>query len=207
MKKKIIIFLSIAFLIVIIVTAYAIYVSFSTVKPATEKINQGLETAFSKIVRIPTESIPRPSLDFRQVTYLWEMETLDKEVIEVRFTYTPSYASQDQEITAVLEMTEKGDPSIFDKVLPALVADDQSLNSARDPQKANFDANEKAGYSKLEIAEDSRGDKTIKLSWIYQKEKLNENLKNDYRKIDQLPVSLLRILYAVPGFLVSLVSG
>lgn len=205
MKKKIIISLSTAFLIVILVIAWAIYTSFSTIKPATESINKNLLSVFGKIVRIP-EVIP-PSLDFSKVSYLWEMETLDKEVIEVRFSYTPSYTSQDQEITAVLEMTEKGDPSIFDKVLPALVADDQSLITARDPQRANFGPNEKAGYSKLEIAKDSRGDKTIKLSWIYQKEKLDENLKNDYRKINQLPVSLLGILYAVPGFLVSLVSG
>lgn len=205
MKKKIIIIASILFVSTIVVSAWAIYTSFSTVKPTTESINKNLLSVFGKIVRIP-EVIP-PSLDFSKVSYLWEMETLDKEVIEVRFSYTPAYTSQDQEITAVLEMTEKGDPSIFDKVLPALVADDQSLITARDPQRANFGPNGKAGYSKLEIAKDSRGDKTIKLSWIYQKEKLDENLKKDYRKIEQLPVSLLRILYAVPGFLVSLVSG
>lgn len=205
MKKKIIIIASILFVSTIVVSAWAIYTSFSTVKPTTESINKNLRNTFGKIVRIP-DVIP-PSLDFSQVVYLWEMETLDKEVIEVRFSYTPAYTSQDQEITAVLEMTEKGDPSIFDKVLPALVADDQSLITARDPQRANFGPSEKAGYSKLETAKDSRGDKTIKLSWIYQKEKLDENLKKDYRKIEQLPVSLLRILYAVPGFLVSLVSG
>lgn len=205
MKNKIIIFLSTAFLIIIIVTAWAIYISFSTVKPTTESINKNLLITFGKIVRIP-DVIP-PSLDFSQVAYLWEMETLDKEVIEVRFTYTPSYASQDQEITAVLEMTEKGDPSIFDKVLPALIADDQSLNTARDPQRANFGPSERAGYSKLEITKDSRGDKTIKLSWIYQKENLDENLKNDYQKIGTLPDSALKILYGIPGFLVNLVKG
>lgn len=205
MKKEILITSVTLLVLLIAVFAWAIYTSFSTVKPTTESISKNLLITFGKIVRIP-DAIP-PSLDYSQVTYLWEMETLDKEVIEVRFTYTPSYLSSDREIVAFLEMTEKGDPSIFDKVLPALVADDQSLNTARDPQKANFGANEKAGYSKLEIAKDSRGDKTIKLSWIYQKEKLDENLKKDYRKIEQLPEPLLRILYAVPGFLVSLVSG
>lgn len=205
MKKKIIITATTLLVLLIAAFAWAIYTSFSTVKPTTESINKNLLSMFGKIVRIP--GVIPPSLDFSKVSYLWEMETLDKEVIEVRFSYTPSYTSQDQGITAVLEMTEKGDPSIFDKVLPALVADDQSLNTARDPQKANFGPSEKAGYSKLEITKNSRGDKTIKLSWIYQKENLDENLKNDYQKIDKLPVSMLRILYAVPGFLVSLVSG
>lgn len=207
MKKKIIISLSTAFLIIIIVTAWAIYTSFSTVKPATEKINQGLETAFSKVVRIPTESIPRPSLDFREITYLWEMETLDKEVIEVRFSYTPSYAAGDKEVTAILEMTEKGDPSIFDKVLPALVADEQSLVTARDPQKANFGPNEKALYSKLAIEKNSRGDKTIKISWFYDKDKISENFKEEYQKIAKYPKTALETLYSIPSFLVSLVRG
>lgn len=188
-------------------TAWAIYASFSTVKPATEKINKGLETAFSKVVRIPVESIPRPSLDFEEITYLWEMETLEKEVIEVRFRYTPSYPSEDKEVIATLEMTEKGDPSIFDKVMPALVADEQSLNSARDPQKANFGPNEKAGYSKLEIAKDSRGDKTVKIKWTYDKNLINNNLKEDYQKIAKYPNSILETLYALPSFLVGLVKG
>lgn len=207
MKKKIIIFLSAAFLIIIIVTAWAIYISFSTVKPATEKINQGLETAFGKIVRIPTESIPRPSLDFREVTYLWEMETLEKEVIEVRFSYTPSYTSGEKEIIAVLEMTEKGDPSIFDKVLPALISDNQSLDTALDPQKANFGPNERAGYSKLAITKDSRNDKTIKITWSYKKEELEDELKSQYQKLSNLPEPALRTFYAIPGFLISLVKG
>ena len=205
MRKRFIITAIIFFVLLITAAAWVIYVSFAIVKPTTQSINRNLLTVFGKIVRIP-EVLP-PSLDFSQVSYLWEMETLDKEVIEVRFTYTPSYTSQDQEITAVLEMTEKGDPSIFDKVLPALIADSQSLDTARDPQKANFGPSEKAGYSKLEITKDSKGDKTIKISWTYQKENLNENLKNDYQKIGKFPESLLRILYAIPGFLVSLVRG
>lgn len=207
MKKKIIIFLSTAFLITTIVTAWAIYTSFSTVKPATEKIDKGLETVFSKIVRIPTEMIPRPSRDFSQISYLWEMETLDKEVIEVRFSYTPSYTSDDKEVIAILEMTEKGDPSIFDKVMPALVADEQSLNSARDPQKANFGPNEKALYSKLAITKDLRGDKTVKITWIYNKDKMSESFKEEYQKIAKYPRSILQIFYSIPSFLVNLVKG
>lgn len=207
MKKKLLIAFGIILIVVIVTIAWAISTAFTTVKPTTEKINVGLETAFSKVVRIPKVSISRPSLDFSQTTYLWEMETLEKEVIEVRFSYTPAYTSEDKEITAVLEMTEKGDPSIFDKVLPALVADEQSLNTARDPQKVNFGASEKALYSKLAIVKDSRGDKTIKISWIYNKNQISENFKEEYQRIEIYPKPILETLYSIPGFLVSLVKG
>lgn len=207
MKKKILITLAIFLIIFISAIAWAISIAFTTVKPATEKIDEGLEAVFSKIVRIPKESIPRPSRDFSQIVYLWEMETLEREVIEVRFSYTPSYASEDKEIIGVLEMTEKGDPSIFDKVLPALIADDQSLNSARDAQKANFGPSEKALYSKLAIEKDSRGDKTIKISWFYSKDKASENFKEEYQKIAKYPKSVLQSLYGIPSFLVNLVKG
>lgn len=207
MKKKIIILLTFLLILCLALLIWAITSAFNTVKPATEKIDEGLEKVFSKVVRIPKESIPRPSRDFSQTTYTWEMETLEKEVIEVRFSYTPSYASGDEEIVAILEMTEKGDPSIFDKVLPALVADEQSLDSARDAQKANFSANDKAGYSRLEIIKDSRGDKSVKITWIYKKDQLNENIKEDYLKIGKYPPAILETLYTIPNFLVSLVKG
>ena len=104
-------------------------------------------------------------------------------------------------------MTEKGDPSIFDKVLPALVADEQSLNSARDVQKANFGPSEKALYSKLAIEKDSRGDKTIKISWFYDKDEASENFKEEYQKIAKYPKSVLQSLYGIPSFLIDLVKG
>lgn len=207
MKKKIIIGLVILIVAAIAILVWAIKTAFTTVGPATERIDKGLEAAFSKIVRIPVESIPRPSREFGQITYLWEMETLDKEVIEVRFKYTPSYTSQENEVIATLEMTEKGDPSIFDKVLPALVADEQSLNTARDPQKANFSASEKALYSKLEITKDSRGDKTTKLVWTYNKEQVGKDIKEDYLKLAKYPQSILETLYTIPSYLRDLVKG
>lgn len=207
MKKKILTAFGVLLVIFIAAIAWAISTAFTTVKPATEKINNGLETAFTKVVRVPKENIPRPSIDFSQITYLWEMETLEKEVIEVRFSYTPAYTAEEKEVTAYLEMTEKGDPSIFDKVLPALIADEQSLNTARDPQKANFGPNEKALYSKLDIVKNARGDKTIKIIWIYNKDQISENFKQDYQKLENYPQPVLETLYSIPNFLVSLVRG
>ncbi len=207
MKKKILILFGVLLIIFTAGIAWVISLAFNTIKPGTEKINSSLETSFSKVVRIPIGNIPRPSIDFSQTTYLWEMETLDREIIEVRFSYTPAYTSEEKDIFAVLEMTEKGDPSIFDKVLPALVADEQSLNTARDPQKANFGPNDKAGYSKLEIAKDIRGDKTIKIKWTYEKNKISENFKGEYQKLEIYPKPVLEILYSIPSFLVSLVKG
>lgn len=186
---------------------WAIKTAFTTVEPITQKIDKGLEAAFTRTVRIPVDSIPRPSREFGQITYLWEMETLDKEVIEVRFTYTPAYTAEQKEVVSSLEMTEKGDPSIFDKVLPALLADEQSLTSARDPQKANFGASEKAGFSKMAIAKDARGDKTIKITWTYNKEEIGKDIKEDYQKLEKYPTWMLENLYSIPGYLRDLVKG
>src|SRR3990167_10848267 len=92
---------------------WAIYLSFSVVRPTTEQINKQLASqVFSRIIRIP-EGIQRPGYEFGQTRYFWEMETNQKEVTGINFTYNPAFIKTEDKITASLQMPENGDPSIF----------------------------------------------------------------------------------------------
>lgn len=206
MKKKILIVLSLIILIGIASAVWAISQAYTVVKPTADTINKNLEENFSKIVRIP-ELIPRPNIDFSNVVYSWEMETTEKEVIGVNFSYTPSFLKEENQIVATLQIPENGDPSIFDKVLPALISDDQSLNGARDPLKENLGPSDKAKYLKINITRDPKSLKATKIVWVYNKEMLSEETKKNYQKLNNYPQPVLKFLYSLPSFLISLAKG
>jgi len=185
---------------------WAIYTSFVIVKPTTQLINEKLaSTVFSKIVRIP-QGIPRPSYDFVQTGYSWEMETNAGEVTGIRFSYTPSFTKNDNDIIVTLEMPENSDPSIFTKVLPAVIADAQTLKSATDPLKQNLNGNKNVGFEKIALEKDKKNNQTIKVSWKYSKENLPEEIKKLYGKLNY-PQALLKTFYKIPNFLLSLAKG
>lgn len=206
MKRSVIIatVLLILFFSVLIITAEII--SFATVKPTARSINDSLANYFSKIVRIP-KGIPPPSYDFDQTTYFWEMETLEKEVIGVRFKHQTGFSKNQDAIEVTLEMPQNGDPSIFGKVLPAIIADSQSLNSAQDPKKANLSENQQIGYKSIELELKESTGQTTKITWIIPKSNLTEDLKSLYNKFYNYPEPILRFLYALSEFTLGLFRG
>lgn len=205
MKKYILISLAAIFVLLILFFVWVVQMSFTKIKPTTEVINQKLASeVFLKIIRIP-EGIQRPSFDFEKTAYMWEMETSAGEVTSVIFSYTPAFDKNSKEITAVLEMPEDGDSSIFTKVLPAVIADEQSLKSALDPEKANFGASEQARFSKLALSI-NKNKQTTKIMWTIPKENLPQNIKEEYSKLSY-GAKTLKKLYSLPGFIIGIFKG
>jgi hypothetical protein len=205
-KKKLLIAAVVAILILIFLLVATIISSFTVVKPTTQSIDQKLAQKMASIVRIP-QGIPLPSHDFEETVYFWEMETLEKEVIGVRFKYQTGFSKNEDKIEAVLEMPEKGDPSIFNKVLSAVIADRQSLEAAQDPQKANLSVNQSVGYQQIRLAVKPETKQTIKIIWDFDKTSLGEDLHRDYLKLERFPTFLLKILYGLPNLIIGLFSG
>ena len=206
MKKFAIIFAAIVAIFLISAIAAGIVISFTVVKPTTKAINQKLVEHFAKIVRIPQGILP-PNIGFDLTSYSWEMETIEKEVTGVKFSYNPVFVRSQNVILATLEMPEGGDVSIFNKVLPAVVADKQSVDSAINVEKANLSANQDAGYSKINLSIKPETKQTIKITWEYDKSKLGNDLSQDYAKLAKYPPSLLRIFYGLPHLIIGLLGG
>jgi hypothetical protein len=206
-KKAIIIsVVSIAVFLIVLVVA-AVVISFTQVKPTVENINQKLsQQVLAKVVRIP-EKIAPPIRGFDEVTYWWEMETIEKEVTPIEFRYTTAFAKNKISIEATLKMPEGSDPAIFNKVLPAIITDSQSLDSAKDIEKADLSANEIAGYEKIKLAVKPQTKQTIVITWEFSKSKLPQDLKIEYSKLAQYPQPIIKILYGLPNFLFGLLSG
>lgn len=203
MKKYVILGLISVFVIIISLFSIAIYISFTKIKPITDTINQKLSSqVISKIVWVP-EGIQRPGYEFNQTTYFWEMETTSKEVTGVNFKYTPAFTKNEKEIVVTLEMPENGDASIFTKVLPAIVADEQSIKSALDPQKANLGASSTAHFSSIQLTV-NRNNQTTKMVWIIPKENLPSDIREEYEKLN---FPALKTLYSIRHFIISLFQG
>lgn len=203
MKKIVItsiIILSTAF--IIIITA-GIIISFKVIKPTTDSINTDLAKKLSRIVIIP-DAIPRPSKSLNETSYSWEMETPQKEVTAIHFFFTPSFFKGQDEITATLEAPENSDLSIFNKVMPAVVSDQQTLQSAQDPLKANLSANQEIGYEEIKLGISQKNNQTEKIIWKFKKSKLDGDLQAKYKKLEKYPTPIFKVLYSIPSVAVSL---
>lgn len=157
----------------------------------------------AKIVRIP-ENLGSETT-YEQTIYNWEMETPQQEVVPVHFAITHSFEKKEKEVIVFLEMSQNADASIFNKILPAIIAEEQSLKAAQDPQNANLAANKESGYRKIALQTNSNK-QTTKIIWIYEKEEIEET-KSSYEKLSKYPTAVLHILYSVPKFLSSLAGG
>jgi len=104
-------------------------------------------------------------------------------------------------------MPEGGDPSIFNKVLAAVVADDQTVKSAQDIERANLAANQKAGYSKIDLMIKPETKQVLKISWTFDKNDLEEDLKKDYQGLSKYPKPIFGFLYGLPSLIMGLLSG
>lgn len=205
MKKAIYLTLLTLALALLIILSLTIYISFKIVRPTTKAINAKIEEKLAKLVYIP-KGIMKPGLAFNLVSYAWEMETPQKEVAGISLTYTPSYLKNENNIQVLLEMNPPTDPSVFKKVLPAVISDQQSLNSAQEKEKEDLKPNLQIGYSEISI-ERNQQDQPIKIYWNFKKDDLGEELKSKYKELKQYPNQLLIIFYEIPNTLIGLVSG
>lgn len=205
MKKIIWFSFTIFFLLLISLSIILTVVSFKTIRPTTALINQNLADSLNRIVRIP-KNIALPFQTFEDSTYFWEMETLDKEVIGVMFKYTTGFSKKQKEIEVELAMADMGDPSIFVKVLPAIISDEQSRVSAQDPTHANLGANSQSGYKSISLTVLPTSNQTIKISWRFDKTHFDKN-QDLYQKLNSFPESLLKFLYSLPNFIIGLLGA
>src|SRR4030042_2321166 len=206
MKKFILISFGLIIIFLIIIFSLVIYFSFFKVKPTADALNYKLAEKFSKIVRIPT-GLPRPQKSYAKTSYYWEMETLQKEAVGVKFEFDPAYTPGQEIITLILDMPQGGDPSVFHKVLPAVISDSQSLTAASDPQKADFEGNKEAGYTSIKVYRDQNNVKTVRIIWEFNKADFDENIKNLYAQLDKYPHSLLKIFIILPIMARELIAG
>jgi len=204
--KKFLLTVATVIVILFILFIAAIVYSFSTIKPTTETINADLAKYFAKVVYIP-RGIPPPIQGYRETIYFWEMETPEKEVTAVRLKHDTAFAKNQAIIKLTLEKEEKGDPSIFNKVLSAIIADRQSLDSARDPQKANLSANPQVGYNSIKLSVIPATNQTVQIVWEFSKSSLSDDIVAKYRRLENIPEPALAFLYSLPHFILSLFSS
>ncbi len=203
--KKFLLIIFVTLTIFICVLLYTIIISFKVVKQTTDKINFALKDNFQTIVRIPAP-IPPETKSFDKTIYIWEMETNAGEIVKVRFIHDTAFSKSTANITATLEMVQGGDPSVFDKVLPAVIADKQTIISIDDPNKINLNANPEQGYDKIEFTK-SETDKVIKVVWQYNKEVFVNKNKDLYNKIYGYRERLLVGLYILQSGILQIFSA
>jgi hypothetical protein len=207
MKKTLLLSLATLVLFLLLVVITAEIISFKVIKKTTDQINKDLNKQFQQLVLIP-EVIPPSYRGFYQTTYNWEMETPQNEVIKVVFTHDTGFPRSQNKITATLSMEPGADASLFNKVLPAVIADKQALLSAQDYEHANLSANDQIGYVKLTL-EPVKGDNTkvTKITWEFEKGKLTKNEEDLYGKFKTYPEPLLKMLYSLQQFTMGIFSG
>lgn len=204
MKKSLVIILVII-IIFIFTILFTVIISFKVVKQTTDKINFALKDNFQTIVRIPAP-IPPETKSFDQTRYIWEMETPAGEVVKVRFTHDTAFSKTSTQIIATLEMEPGGDPSIFEKVLPAVIADRQTIISITNPNKINLNASPQQGYDKIEFTK-STTDKVIMVVWQYNKDVFVSKNQNLYSKIYSYPQKVLKGLYILQRGILQIFSA
>lgn len=204
MGKKAIAALVFAFTIIAVLIV-TIIVSFKVVKQTTDKINLALKQDLQKIVRIP-QVIPPETKSFDKTTYIWEMETKEGEITKVKFTHDTAFSKKTEKINATLEMEPNSDPSIFNKVLPAVIAEPQTIISIVDPARANLSANGEAGYKKIELLANDAS-QVVKINWEFNKNVFVEKRSDLYSKIYSFPDPLLVLLYKLQRGILLLFSA
>lgn len=205
--KKLVLAIGILASIFLIFVIAAIVFAFTKTKPTTERINRRLTDKFQKIVRIPTD-IVIAKYTFDETLYIWEMTTPQNEAVPVRFTYNPDFLKTLEKMEATLEMVTGGDPSIFDKVLAAVIADGKTLKAVQDSENAEFSPNPDAGYTSYQLFLDTHTGKVVKIVWEFEKQSLaDDETKKLYTQLNSLPPKAVRVLYEVPQVILGVLQG
>ena len=121
--------------------------------------------------------------------------------------YDPAFLASEKEIVAILEMPDGSDASIFNKVLAAVVADQQTAKSAQDVEKANLGANSQAGYRKIDLSIKPDTNQVIRITWTYKKKDLGDDLVGDYQKLSKYPKPIFGLLFGLPGLILGLLAS
>lgn len=197
MKKKILIAIGLLLIILLCIFIYSFVISFKVVKKNTDLINAQMKKNFQKIVRIP-EPVPPALRAFYRTNYTWEMETREKEFVTVTFSHNPGFSKFEDKIYASIEMSQGGDPSLFVKVLPAMIADEQALKSAQDLEHANLGSNETIGYNQVELTTSEKNPGQVtKILWEFDKRKISEGTQDLYEKLYKYNEPILKLLFNI----------
>ena len=197
-----------AFVVIFLIfTVFVIVFAFTKTKPTTEKINQKLTDKFQKIVRVPT-NIVVAKYTFDSTLYIWAMTTPQNEAVPVSFSYNPDFLNNQGKTQVTLEMVQGGDPSIFDKVSAAVIADEKTLKSVQDTVNADFSPNPQIGYTSYKFFYDARTGKAVKIVWEFEKQSLvDSETENLYTQLNSLPPKAVRALYEVPRVILGVLQG
>ena len=206
MKKWVVTIAGIVVIFLVFTVAVIVF-AFTKTKPTAEKINQKLTDKFQKIVRIPT-NIVIAKYTFDSTLYIWEMTTPQNEAVPVSFAYNPDFLRTEGKTQATLEMVQGGDPSIFDKVSAAVIADQKTLKSVQDTEHADFSPNEEIGYTSYKFFLDTKKGKVTKIVWEFEKQSLvDSEIENLYTQLNSLPPKAVRALYEIPRVILGVLQG
>ena len=139
--------------------------------------------------------------------YSWEMETNQNEVTTIFFRHDTGFSRFQNKIVATLEMDQVGDPSLFNKVLPAVIADKQALFSAQNLDKPKLEANKNIGYNNLELyAYSGNSQQVSKINWEFDKEDITKDSLVLYNKLYNYPEWLIKALYTFQHTILAVLS-
>lgn len=195
MKKFLLIFAGVTLILSIAIFFIALIISFKFVKQTTDLINADLKNQLKRVVRIPDEVQPTHR-SFQTTIYSWEMETNQNEITTVIFKHDTGFLRNQNKIVSSLEMDQVGDPSLFNKILPAIIADKQALISLADLKKADLGPNKDLGYNKTEIfMVNANSQQVSKITWEFDKETISVNSLENYQKLSKYPEGTIKALY------------
>ena len=136
------------------------------------------------------------------------MTTPQNEAVPVSFAYNPDFLRTEGKTQATLEMVQGGDPSIFDKVSAAVIADQKTLKSVQDTEHADFSPNEEIGYTSYKFFLDTKKGKVTKIVWEFEKQSLvDSEIENLYTQLNSLPPKAVRALYEIPRVILGVLQG
>ena len=207
MRKALLISLVAIIIVFILTIIIAIVLSFKIVRQTTDNINFALKQNFQSIVNVPTP-VPPETRTFDQTTYIWEMETDAHEIVKVQFKHDTNFSKKSNQMVATLEMPSAGDPSLFDKVLPAIVTDRPTLSSLVDIHHPNVGQSPDNLYESVELTKSPiNSDKVVKITWHLNRNNFVNKNENLYKKIYSYPEPIIKALYSLQRAIIEIFSG
>lgn len=159
-----------------------------------------------ELVKIP-DIIPPETKSFYTTTYIWEMETNQGEITKVKFIHDTAFDKDTKDFYATLEMENNQDPSLFNKILPAVIADRQAINSIENLTKVDSEDQE-IRHEKIELFEiEGRKGQISKVNWQLDRQQIIFQNSQLYQKIHQYPTKVLKTLYGLQGFIITIFSS